>query len=252
MRDQTTKGHGGAVRETKLREAMEDSDAFVLHGLDVMLQMHRKYPMETQPTTTTARGSPPPPTFEGDDNGYTSTNSDDDPNETYIRVALDAEGIPLFHIPFLPEAATAPVPTSVHAPVRSIPPRTEDHIRVNGKRAFSQVTTLWVDLPDELRRAFAPLLKTGKNKAGKSTGYLNVKPQPGLGNGFQVQFWNRETQKHVRLGTVTDEKVGALMYAAATIDKTLFSEALVCRDWLINMIFDAQFRSEWLNRHATN
>ena len=223
----------------------EDSDAFVLQGLDVMLEMHRKYPMETS-TTMIARSSPPPPAFEGDDTNYESANSDDDPNEPYIRVALDAEGIPLFHIPFLPEAVVAPVPNATHAPIRSIPPRRADHIRVNGKRAFSQLTTAWADLPDELRRAFAPLLKTGLK-----TGYLNVKPQPGLGNGFQVQFWNPSTQKHVRLGTVADEKVGALMHAAAKIDATLFAEALVCRDWLARMISDEEFRSEWLARHVS-
>lgn len=224
---------------------MEESDACVLHGLDVMLQMHRKYPMEAPPVATSSRDSPPPPAFDGDDSGYNSTNSDDDPNAPYIRVALDAEGIPLFHVPFLPEAVTTPFPTSGHAPVRSIPSRPTDHVRVNGKRAFSQVTTTWVDLPDDLRRAFVPLIKSGKK-----TGYLNVNPQPGAGNGFQVQFWNRSTQKHVRLGTVADEKVGALMHAAATIDSTLFAEALVCRDWLTQMISDAKFRSEWLARNT--
>ena len=51
-------------------------------------------------------------------------------------------------------------------------------------------------------------------------------------------------------GTVADEKVGALMHAAAKIDTSLFTEALVCRDWLTRMISDEEFRSEWLTRYV--
>lgn len=153
--------------------------------------------------------------------------------ENGVLVLLDDEGIP----------------TDLVEPVRpscsSFPDTNKRKRGLNPLMAtvFTRVQTSWYDLPSNMKTFFAPLVKQKKHG-----GYVNVNPQPGTGRGFQVQFWTGS--QHVRLGTVHCERVGSVMVAAATLDPSLVSHPLACRDWMIRMLDDVTFRESWLTKYG--
>lgn len=152
--------------------------------------------------------------------------------ENGVLVLLDDEGIP----------------TDLVQPVRpscsSFPDTKKRKRGLNPLMAtvFTRIQTPWCDLPSDMKTFFAPLLKHNKNG-----GYLCVNPQPGTGRGFQAQFWTGH--QHVRLGTVHCARVGSVMVAAATLDASLVSHPLACREWMLRMLDDVTFRESWLTNH---
>ena len=99
-------------------------------------------------------------------------------------------------------------------------------------------------VPAPLRDALEPHI--GETRCGR---FVNVSPQPGCGRGYQVQFWLGKPRGHVRLATVLDPKVGALLVAAAHVDPSLLRAPLVARAWLLEMLEDEARVDEWVRTH---
>ena len=108
----------------------------------------------------------------------------------------------------------------------------------HGKKAFTILTTKWEEVPASLRDRLVL-------RPSKRGGYLNVSKQPGSGNGFQVQIWQKEKKRHIRLATVEDEKVGALLCAAAEADPSLAEYSLKCKAWFDRMLSDSKELVAW-------
>ena len=97
----------------------------------------------------------------------------------------------------------------------------------------SQLVYPYESIPQELRDALEPRFAHAPNTP---TGFLHVALQPN-GSGYQVQLWRgKKNGGLVRLGTVNDPRVGALLYAAARIDVALIQEKLLARDWLVKIM----------------
>ena len=134
----------------------------------------------------------------------------------------------------------SPIQPKLCAEVNSIP----QFRQISRRSGSTQLSVQWEDLPAIMRTAFEHRLVRGKN-----SGYLNVSKQPGSGTGYQVQYFINSQRRHIRLGTVSDEKVGALMVSAASMDDTLRQASLICRDWLVKMMNNENFCQDWLVRH---
>ena len=209
----------------------EDEPCMLLQDLDTLMRL--KYP----PIRPVSHGTHSPRPMDAVEEPMDE--DEDDNDDEFITVSLDCDGIPLFTNN-----------TFTKLPDESIPSRIEDEEPLKfesakqRKKPLTQITVTWNELPHEMRSKFAPLMKMKKKG-----GYVNVNPQPGLGDGFQVQAWSASTRKHIRLGTVKCERVGAILLAAAELDSSLSAEKLVCRDWFIRMMSDETYRSEWLAQY---
>lgn len=210
----------------------DDGPCIVLRDLDTLLRL--KYP----PNQPKDSGSHSPRPVETVEEPRVDVEDDDEQCE-FITVSLDCDGIPLFTNNTFTKLAD-----DVQSPMDDPAPPLRFESAKQHKKPLTQITVTWHDLPYEMRTKFAPLMKMKKKG-----GYVNVYPQPGMGGGFQVQAWSVVTRKHVRLGTVKCERVGAIMLAASQLDSSLSSEKLVCRDWFIRMVSDETFRSEWLAQY---
>jgi hypothetical protein len=219
--------------ETKLMSDSDDEPCMLLQDLDTLMRI--KYP-QTHPKSHGTHSPRPMDAVEEpmDDDEYND-------NGEFITVSLDYDGIPLY---------TNNTFAKLSDETEGIQPITIDEQPLKfesakqHKKPLTQITVTWNELPHDMRTKFAPLMKMKKKG-----GYVNVNPQPGMGGGFQVQAWSAATRKHIRLGTVKCERVGAIMLAASELDTSLSSEKLVCRDWFIRMVSDEVYRSEWLAQY---
>ena len=112
------------------------------------------------------------------------------------------------------------------------------------KRGGTRIDIPFEALPISLRDALEPHLE--QTRDGR---FVNVSPQPGGGSGYQVQFWLGKPRGHVRLATVLDPKVGALLVAAARADPSLLRAPLVARAWLLQLIEREDHAEEWVRCH---
>ena len=104
----------------------------------------------------------------------------------------------------------------------------------------------WEGVPAGIRGLLEPeFLVKGFNEDGTAK-YKHVAPQPGHGSGFQVQLWNGE--KLIRLGTVPDARMGALLVAAAKRDPSLADAHQKAKEWLSKVCTDPAACRSWLVR----
>lgn len=195
---------------------------------DVLLELSRKY-APRRPAAAATKSIPDP-----------SSSDEDDGNEVVVPVDHDGQPLPPFSL------GTHALLSLVASRKQHAQSSTESSKAKRPRGLHTQVTVAWEDLPEEMQSTFAPMLK--KNVA-KGT-YTMVSKQPGIGDGFQVQASNRN--KVVRLGTVRDARVGALMVSAADRDPSLKEAPLACRDWLVRVLADPVERASWLARWTSD
>lgn len=107
------------------------------------------------------------------------------------------------------------------------------------------VTSSYGALPAALRDFLGPRIKVGRKTTADGTPtYVNVSPQSGHGNGYQVQWWTGKG--HVRLGTVADPMVGGLLVAATALDASLLKAPLGARDWLVDLLAHPEKVDAWI------
>ena len=168
---------------------------------------------------------PSDPTMCPFSDGYSTEDEEEDES---IHWRVDLNGIPF---------ASAQLPPPPALSIRPLPHQE------GVKRYQTKVLEKWEDAPRDLRNKLLPHMKQNKR------GYSGVSPQPGLGSGFQVQAWSALHRKTMRLATCKDEKVGALIVAASSIDPTLTNEALGGRAWFVRVVADEGFRQSWILGH---
>lgn len=105
-----------------------------------------------------------------------------------------------------------------------------------------RIAYAYEEVPEGLCTFLAPHMKY-KDLANGVRRYVNVSPQPG--GGFQVQFWMARLKRHNRLATVTDQRVGALILAAATLDVSL-RQKFVARKWLVELMTGKMSAEQWI------
>lgn len=110
----------------------------------------------------------------------------------------------------------------------------------------SRVTAPYDALPAALRDALGPRLVTRPPKAGQpGTQYAGVSRQ---GAGYQVQVLC--AGRTVRLATVSDPRVGALLVAASRLDARLLEAPLKAREWLLQLCRCPDEAARWADVHV--
>ena len=159
------------------------------------------------------------------------------PDEAYAGVDITDENVCLqphsgdgVVVHFLPNGYTVPKKSPV--------------VRENKKQVVSshRIDVRYEKLPAELLEFLEPHVKFKAMPNGGKR-YLNVSPQPG--GGFQVQFWIPTIKRHNRLATVTDDRVGGIIVAAATLDPSL-RERFAPRKWLYDIMENPHYVNQWL------
>lgn len=101
------------------------------------------------------------------------------------------------------------------------------------------------ELPGYIRNAFDP--QPTSTATDGTPHFRGVSSQPGAGTGFQAQYWLGKPIGQVRLGTLSDRKVAALLVHVAGIDPALTSGPQQARLWLDRVI---QSEDEWKTWYA--
>jgi hypothetical protein len=113
------------------------------------------------------------------------------------------------------------------------------------RAAPTTIELTYASLPPALRARLEDDLQATKADDGAPR-YVNVSRQSA--QCYQVQAWSGGA--HVRLATVSDPKVGALLLAAARLDVALLSRPLAAREWLLRVVADPAALAAWLSRTA--
>lgn len=133
---------------------------------------------------------------------------------------------------------------------RKAPAEKSEHpVKVANKKQTlgSRLDAAYSEIPICLRDALEPHISyRNRNSADEGKRYVNVTRQ---GGGFQVQ--KTHDGKSVRLATVSDAKVGALLVAASKRDPDLLEHPLRARDWLTDLMRSPEKAEAWLARLRT-
>ena len=166
-----------------------------------------------------------------------TTGSWNSPDEAYADVDITDENLYVrphsgdgVVVHFLPNGHTVPKRSPV---VRE---------KKNQVVSSHRIDVRYEELPADLLAFLDPHVKFKAMPNGGKR-YLNVSPQPG--GGFQVQFWIPTIKRHNRLATVTDDRVGGIIVAAATLDPSL-RERFAPLKWLYDIMEKSHYVKEWL------
>ena len=219
----------------------EDEERVVLPSMDVML---KKYAPQDESRQSPPPASEPPesphardgsmwslPRFQvwtGDDTYFYDTGPEDTSRTFLLPTRLDGTTIP-----------PPPFQRSYHR--RSYDSDDDEHVRKKQKKnnaptvtnPSTQLVYPYTSIPQALRDVLEPRFELAQNTP---TGFRNVAPQPS-GRGYQVQLWRGKANGGpVRLGTVNDPRVGALLYAMARVDVSLIAAPLRARGRLVEIM----------------
>ena len=127
----------------------------------------------------------------------------------------------------------------------TIPPVEETPAAVKKRTSSVALDVDFADVPLALREFMEPRLKRARGTYPTGgTKYVNVSAS---GNGFVALHWPGYSP-HVRLGSVQDAKVGALLVAAARLDKDLVAESMAAATWLTDLVACPNRVDAWVKR----